>query len=126
MFHKGQEYSRKDIYNILDVPEFKQQGNWNTGYTQYKNQYFIFANIGIAGRTGQNHNNCFQGEYLEWNAKSFSHIEQPTIKKMTDDGTIVHIFTRTDSNNPLFIYQGIGKALKVENTTPVKVLWEFH
>lgn len=126
MFQVGQEYSRKDIYSILKVPISQQEGNWNTGYTRYNNQYFIFANIGIAGRSGQNHNNSFRKGMLEWSAKASSHLEQPTIKKMISSNYIVHIFTRDDSSNTKFIYQGIGNAIKVEDSTPVKVLWNLN
>lgn len=125
MFQVGKEYSRKDIYLILDVPISQQKGNWYTGYTQYNNQYFIFANVGTAGRTGENHNNSFTNGMLEWNAKASSNIKQPTIQKMISNNYIVHIFTREDSKNIRFTYQGIGSAIEVDNTTPVRVLWKF-
>lgn len=125
MFQIGQEYSRKDIYSILAVPVSQQEGNWNTGYTQYNNQYFIFANVGVPGRTGQNHNNSFKNGMLQWNAKSATHVKQPTIQKMIGNDYVVHIFTREDSNNTKFTYQGIGHAIEVDDTTPVKVLWSF-
>lgn len=54
MFSVSQEYSKKDIYKLLDVPEKSQKGTWDTGYRSYNGGIYIFTNIGIAGRTGGN------------------------------------------------------------------------
>ncbi len=125
MFEVGQEYSRKDIYSILRVPASQQEGNWNTGYNQYGNQYYIFANVGVSGRTGQDHNNRFKDGMLEWNAKSSTHLGQPTIQKMISGDYTIHIFTRDDSSDTKFIYQGVGSVYKIGDTTPVKIIWRF-
>ena len=125
MFIVGKKYSRKEIYALLNVPIHQQEGNWNTGYTQYNNEYYIFANIGVAGRTGENHNNRFKNEMLEWSAKRNTNIKQPTIIKMTDNSHAVHVFTRDNNNITSFTYHGLGVAETVIDTSPVKVLWKF-
>jgi hypothetical protein len=56
-FKENAEYSKKDIYNLLDVPLEKQRGAWDTGYREYGGDIFIFANVGVPGRTGHDYDN---------------------------------------------------------------------
>lgn len=121
----SRKYSRKDIYNIFNVPEDKQGGNWHTGYTTYDNKVFIFANINSAGRTGHNYNNMFIGDDFQWFSKKTHSLGSATIQRMLDPDTLVYIFTRVDSNNVKFTYQGIGSAKEKDDTQPVRILWEF-
>lgn len=125
MFNKGETYSKTDIYRILKVPIKKQKGSWNTGYTKYENSFYVFANIGIAGRTGHNYNNHWDGNDLVWFAKNGSTLHQPIIQSLLLTDTAVHIFTRTKDRNP-FTYQGLGYVKEVENASPVKVIWRFE
>lgn len=126
LFIKGKPYSRKDVQEILDVPEDKRKGGaWATGYTSYKGNYYIFCNIGVPGKTGHKYNNRFIGKNLIWEGKLNTNINQPTIKKMISEEYKVHIFTREDNKNVNFIYQGEGKALEVKDTVPVTILWGF-
>ncbi|MDQ0481076.1 DUF3427 domain-containing protein [Guptibacillus hwajinpoensis] len=125
-FIVGHSYSRKDVYRVLKVSENKQGGNWNTGYTTYKNDVFIFANINSAGRTGHNYDNKFIGDDLQWFSKNTHSLKSPTIQRMLDPNNFVYIFTREDSNNVNFKYQGIGRVKEKVDTRPVKVLWEFY
>lgn len=60
-----------------------------------------------------------------WRGKNKSDINQPIIKKLLDNNTEVNIFTRSDSSNVYFIYQGKGQAAKYENTIPVTIYWKF-
>jgi len=52
MFNVGATYTKKQIYAILDVPDGKRGGIWDTGYAQFEGNFYLFANIGIPGRTG--------------------------------------------------------------------------
>lgn len=125
IFINGGLYSRKDIQEILDVPKDKRKGAWTTGYTSYNGDYYIFCNIGVAGKTGHNYDNRFIGKNLSWYGKTKTNINQDTIKKMISGKYKVHIFTREDNTNINFIYQGEGKALEVKDTVPVNILWGF-
>lgn len=58
-FVSGNQYSRNDVYRILNVPPESQRGNWETGYTRFNDEYYIFANIDVPGRTGHNYHNNF-------------------------------------------------------------------
>lgn len=125
MFVSGQHYSRKDIYQLLDVPITRQGGNWDTGYTSYNGVYYVFVNINEPGRTGHNYGNHWKGDKLSWSGKTKLHVDQPTIRALTDHDTMVHIFTREDNTLPFFKYEGTGKAENVENTTPVRITWRI-
>ncbi len=42
-FTAGAAYRRADIYELLGVPELKQDGAWNRGYREWDGEMFIFA-----------------------------------------------------------------------------------
>ena len=44
---------------------------------------------------------------------------------MLDKATKCHFFTRVDNSNVYFTYQGIGKAVCVNEVSPVEVYWRF-
>lgn len=126
MFIVDKLYSRQDIYDILSVPVEKRKGSWNTGYRQYNGEYYVFVNINTMGRTGHNYNNHWENNLLYWRAKNGSKITDLSIKNMISTSYKVHIFTRTDSKNTYFIYQGLGIPERVEDTSPVTVYWRFE
>jgi hypothetical protein len=123
MFQVDQSYSKEDIYSILHVPLTKQKGAWNTGYHEYEGEFFIFANIGVAGRTGHDYDNQWdENDNLLWYGKTHSHIGQSQIQRMLAPSAIVHIFTRQDARDP-FVYKGIGKASHPKTGIPFQVTW---
>ncbi|WP_240339788.1 DUF3427 domain-containing protein [Halobacillus ihumii] len=124
-FVVGEEYSRNDIYRIIEVPTKSQKGIWNTGYTQYNGDIFIFANINSAGRTGHDYDNKFIGDDLNWFSKNNHSLNTPSIKSMLNPEGNIYIFTREDSQNPYFIYQGNASVKDYRDTQPVYILWEF-
>jgi len=121
-FQVGRLYSKNDIYKILNVPMVQRKGAWNTGYIKYKDDYFLFSNIGIAARTGGEYIDHWDGDYFIWEAKGNSTINQPLIKQLLDKNNNIHLFTRTDNKAP-FIYEGKVVAGKFEATIPVKITW---
>lgn len=125
LFTVRETYSKKDIYAILNVPKEKQGGAWNTGYTRYNKDYYIFANIGVAGRTGHDYPNEIINNNLNWYGKNKSHINQDTIKNMISGKFNVHIFYRYDSREK-FTYMGNGVAKEIKDTVPVNILWTFN
>ncbi len=78
----GEQYSRKDIYKIFNVPEGKQGGNWNTWYTSFNNDVFVFVNISSAGRTGHDYDNKFIGDDLQWFGKNSHSLQNASIQSM--------------------------------------------
>src|SRR5687768_16969497 len=120
MFSEFQQYTKGDIYRLLEVPADKQHGAWDTGYRKYNGDIFIFANIGIAGRTGHDYDNHWEGSDLVWYGKTTSHIAQPLIQYMIKGEGKVYIFTRTDDRQP-FTFQVEAKAKSYIDITPVKI-----
>ncbi|MCO0600951.1 DUF3427 domain-containing protein [Peribacillus butanolivorans] len=124
-FKVGDLYSRKDVYKIINVPKEKQGGIWDTGYTRYNNDWFIFANVNTSGRTGHDYQNKFIGNDLEWYGKNRTKITQGSIQGMLNPNGNVFIFAREDNNNPLFTYIGNGRVKETFDTIPVKIIWQF-
>lgn len=122
----GNKYSRKDVYSIFNVPKNQQKGNWNTGYTTFNNDIFIFANINSVGRTGHIYDNKFIGDELQWFGKKTHSLQSKSIQSMLDPKGNVYIFTRENSENTDFIYQGNARVKTYDNTTPVKIIWQFN
>ena len=119
-FIVDEQYTRKDIYRIIGISEDTHGGNWDTGYNKYINDYFIFANIGVAGRTGHDYGNKFDGDQLVWFTKTDTHLGQPQIKDLLNPTGYVYVFYRMDSLQP-FIYAGTGIPISYQDTTPVQI-----
>lgn len=126
MFIQGELYSRNDIYQVLNVPIEKQKGNWNTGYREYEGEYYIFVNLSVAGRTGHDYDNHWEENVLCWYGKNGSKIKQASIKGLLDSNIKKHIFTRTNSKDVKFKYEGLGIVDRYKDTTPVTIYWRFE
>lgn len=126
MFTIEQTYTKKQIYELLKVPIERRKGSWDTGYREYNGDYYIFANIGIPGRTGHNYANYWDGDLLHWEAKANTHIAMPSIRKLLNRelNQRVFVFTRTNDMDP-FTYEGIGKVCEYVDQVPVKIIWQF-
>lgn len=124
-FVVGQRYTKDDVYRICRVPPERQKGNWNTGYTQWNGEWFIFCNIGTAGRTGHDYANQFEDGQLNWYGKTASHIGQKSIKSLLSRQGKVHVFYRTDDRSP-FWYAGEATPASFQRTTPVQITWLFQ
>ena len=120
----NQQYRRKDIYSIIGIPEDTKGGNWDTGYNEFNNDFFLFCNVGIPGRTGHDYDNRFVGDDLYWHAKNNTNIEQPQIQRLLNPSGYVYIFYRTDSSFP-FTYAGTGIPKSSQSTIPVQITWEL-
>lgn len=62
MFIIGSTYTREDIYNLLGLEEKQRGGDWLNGYHRHNDDYYIFCNVGIPGRTGHDYDNHWEGE----------------------------------------------------------------
>ena len=124
MFQPGLTYTKKDIYSILNVPSEQQRGNWDTGYNFYADDTFIFANVNVAGRTGHNYDNHWEGNDFVWFGKTGSHIAQPSIQRLLNPTGKIYIFTRTDDRAP-FYFEGEGQAIVHSGSNPISITWGF-
>lgn len=126
MYKVGNEYTRADIYKILDIPESKQKGDWLNGYHRYENDYYVFCNIGIAGRTGHDYNNHWDRDKLIWFGKNQSHYQQQAIKNLISYSFRVLVFYRSEDRSP-FTYAGVGRPLpQLDIERPVRIDWTFN
>ena len=118
-------YSKKDIYKIIGIPENTRGGNWDTGYNFHKDDLFIFANIGVPGRTGHQYNNKLNGEYFHWYAKNRTKLNQHQIQKILNPTGYVYIFYRSDNAKP-FKFMGTGTPYAYKDVSPVQITWQVN
>jgi hypothetical protein len=128
-FSVGGRYTKADIYRILQVPPERQRGAWDTGYREFNGDVFVFANVGIAGRTGHDYENRWVvndrgGEDLLWQGKTSSSLRQPLVQQLLKPIGEVLVFWRADNEDP-FLFAGAATAVHHEDTTPVAVTWRF-
>jgi 5-methylcytosine-specific restriction enzyme A len=119
------KYSKQEIYIICSVPKHKQGGNWNTGYHQYEGDWFIFCNVGVAGRTGHDYENRFVGKELVWYGKNKCNVKHSSIQSMLQPAGNIFIFHRYGDRDP-YTFNGKGIAIAHKPTTPVEITWSFQ
>jgi len=124
IFEVGSRYTRAEVQEMLSVPQDRRGGNWDTGYTEYDGEFYVFCNIGIAGRTGHDYENYWEGDTLIWRAKNNTNTRQPLIRRLTSGELPVNMFSR-EQDRASFTYIGKVLAREVEETTPVKVRWSL-
>jgi 5-methylcytosine-specific restriction enzyme A len=124
-FQVGSKYTRRDIYQLIGIPEDTHGGNWDTGYARHENNWFIFCNIGATGRTGHDYANRWVGDRLEWYGKNSSQVCHPSIQSILSEDNHTYIFWRENNKQP-FTFAGVGSAEKVEDVIPVKITWTFE
>lgn len=124
-FVVGANYTRDQIAELIGYPiEKRRGGDWATGYTKFESSYFVFCNVGEAGRTGHDYPNRWDGRDLIWFGKSRTRIDQPQVQEMVGGEFDVLIFWRA-SDRAAFTFAGLARALEVEDNSPVEVLWSF-
>tara|TARA_R110001583_G_scaffold36787_5_gene120886 strand:- start:3467 stop:4231 length:765 start_codon:yes stop_codon:yes gene_type:complete len=126
MYLVGNQYTRADIYEILNVPKDKQRGDWLNGYHRHDNDYYIFCNVGVAGRTGHDYDNHWDGDKLVWHGKTKSNFSQNAIKNLLSSDYRCLIFYRSEDRSP-FTYAGVGHPIphySIEK--PARIDWIFQ
>jgi 5-methylcytosine-specific restriction protein A len=123
-FEPGAIYSRLEIFAAVGLSDVPKGGNWYTGYTEHDGVFFIFCNIGTAGRTGHDYMNTWEDEELIWYGKSQTHLAQPQIKRLLSKSSEVYLFWRTDNRQP-FTFAGLGEAVSADSARPVRLRWRF-
>ena len=123
-FVVGATYSRPEIYELLSVPAELQGGDWNTGSHKHGDDWFIFATVGTASRTGHDYNNYWEGNRLVWRGRTNARLGQPKTDAMIASDRGVLIFTRDDDRKP-FTFEGRAVADHWLDTVPVTIRWRF-
>jgi len=121
----GFRYARADVAILIAYPEGKHTGgDFATGYFRWQDQYFIFCNIGEAGRTGHNYPNERVGSNFLWFGKTASSLQHESIQEMISGKFPVHFFWREEERDR-FEYAGEVVAKSVVDSTPVQVEWRL-
>ena len=123
-FQIDKEYTKRDIYRVIGLPENTHGGNWDTGYNKFNDDYFIFANINVPGRTGHEYRNKFDGDLFQWYAKRNRAVNTPEIQNLLNPTGYVYIFYRFDNRNP-FVFAGTGLPVDFTETSPVMIIWRI-
>ena len=124
VFEPGKAYTRADVKEMAGLNRNAKGGMWDTGVVEYDNEFVIFTNVGIPGRTGHNYDNQWEGDLLHWYHKQGSSISWPSVQRLLENERIVHLFWRA-SRSPSFEYAGQAKCVKRFDTSPVEVIWSF-
>lgn len=124
-FKVGDTYTREQVAALIDMPPNRQGGNWMTGYDKWNDEYFIFCNIGVAGRTRHDYSNRWNGKELVWFGKGPTRVDQPVIQELTSAAFPVHVFWRGKNSMP-FTYAGQARPVAIYDETPVQIVWAFE
>lgn len=125
MFTIHSIYTKRDIYDKLKVPADKQGGHWDTGYAKYEGSFYIFVNVGVAGRTGHDYENKWvENNKLHWVAKNNAKWHHALIQELIHPQANIHVFTR-ENDREAFKYAGIAKLHEKGNGEQVQVTWSF-
>src|ERR1700722_3140340 len=91
-FEIGRNYTREEIAEQIAMPRERSRGGpWTTGYDNWKGGNFMFCNVGVAGRTGHDYGNEWDGKRLIWFGKTLSNERQPSIRRMIAGREPVHV-----------------------------------
>ena len=120
----GKLYTREEVQEAIGVSNPTHKGKWGTGYTQHEGEFYIFANVGAAGRTGHDYPNEWDGEMFHWAAKSTTTMSQGQMRDLMQPGRPCHIFTR-HGNRDRFVYHGLAQPTNPREERPVMFTWVF-
>jgi 5-methylcytosine-specific restriction enzyme A len=79
----------------------------------------------VAGRTGHDYPNRWDGDDLIWYGTTGSKLEHPSIQYMISGQGKVFVFFRSSDRNP-FQYAGLGSVKETTASVPVEIAWEFN
>lgn len=124
-FVAGETYTRSDVGDLIGYPlVHRSGGNFTTGYFEFQDTFYVFANVGMPGRTGHDYPNRWVDADLVWYGKSRSKLGQPQIEKMIGGFYPVHLFWR-GADRAKFTYAGLAKAIEAMDSQPVEIVWAF-
>ena len=92
-FNVNKKYKRAKVLDVIGLPEGTKGGVYSNGYFKYGDSYYIFANVGVAGRTGHDYGNEFIGkDKFLWFAKNGTNLNQNQIKELISVRYEVDVF----------------------------------
>jgi len=109
-FQPGRTYVRRQVWEALGLSgEDSKGGVYSTGYAWVGERCVIFANVGVAGRTGHDYANAFQGDSLIWWSKSRRTLRNPEIERIRSPDSYLLVFHRAADRDP-WTFWGAAKA----------------
>ena len=123
-FVVGNRYSRADVKEAVGESRESKFGDWVKGAVERNGEFFLFPNVGIPGSTGHSYENYWEGNLLRWQHDKRSEPSWPSVKRLLQPGSVVHVFSR-DSQGGQFEYAGKAKAVSVSGARPVQIVWSF-
>jgi hypothetical protein len=121
-FEVGKAYTREEVAAQVGNNDYQGGGSWDTGYAFFNGEFFIFCNVGIAGRTGHKYPNRWDDGRLVWSTKPGTRLGQPQIERLISGQVPVHVFWRGQDRQP-FTYAGLAVAESVNDVSPAEVTW---
>lgn len=126
MLVRGNSYSRNQIADHIGYPEtLRRGGTFFTGSFEHDGEFYLFANVGSAGRTGHDYANRWVNKDLLTTGRTGSHKDHPSIQQRVCGDHPVHIFWRA-ADRQHFTYAGAARAIEVSDSVPVEILWTFE
>ncbi|MBD3738725.1 MAG: DUF3427 domain-containing protein [Pseudomonas balearica] len=122
-FILGRSYSRPEIRALVGDAHHRG-GAWDTGYRRWRDEFFIFAGVGVAGRTGHDYDNHWDGDTLVWQARNNTRLGHRQIQELLSGTYPIHLFTREDERFG-WTYRGLARPFEIADTSPVGVVWTF-
>ena len=117
-------HAQRSSRRLSDRPQ-AMGGKWNTGVLEHDDEFFIFANVGIAGSTGHDYDNRWEGEPPPMvppaaisppPADGCRDCWSQDAAFMSSGGTL----RKGPSSTP-----AKPRPRSQEDTTPVEILWSF-
>ena len=125
-FIVGEKYTRKDIYEIFQVPE--EAATRVIGKPAIIAGATIFSSSRLSDHQppeDSDYANRWEGDIFIWYAKQKTKLSQPQIQWMLREAKRVFIFTRPAVRHP-FTFEGLGTPESWEDETPVLIRWRVE
>lgn len=122
-FKWGDLYSRAEVAELVGYPAEKRDGGvWMTGAAEFAGAFYVFANVGVPGRTGHDYQNHWSGSELVVSTRGDARRGQPQLERMLSGDHPVYIFWRA-SKDPRFTYAGEGRVSDATDGEPPVITW---
>ena len=121
-FKKHSKHTRSEIFKIVTGSDKRPPFDFDrTGYGRIDKNLFIFMNIGIPGRTGEDYKNHYdkRTEAISWCGKGKTHARQPLMQEIINGELNLYFFGRWETNNNEFTFLGIGHVISYKENVPV-------
>jgi len=118
------QYSRKDVKRLLGEPDESLGGIWANGLVPRTDDFLIFCNIGLAGRTGHTYDNHWIGDRLHWSGTKSSDTSKGVYKRLVTGGCPIYLFYRYQDRGT-YTYAGQAVPTQIVRSHPAIILWEF-